>query len=374
MRNVFLLLLLMGVVAATRSDVKDYMDQMLEQIFVLKPFISSDASFQDPDNAAQIAAALTQMTQLSSKINHEEMITKSGFQVSGDVLHQQLEEVVNVFDKGNKEYALWTLRSTLGVCMACHTQLPAASTRFTAMNQDQVLANPFEEAEFLFVIRNFDAAMPLYAGVIAGYPRNGVELSAVEQAIYRQLYYYLRVARDPQGLAVALQAGAANTQLPASLLGQMERLSAAAASAQEQAYPQFKLSQSTELRQYVDTMMEEQLVGDVSLDSPEAAIAALKLSSVLYEYLSAHPDTPLKADILYWLSFCERRYQSMHSLPDLYLRQCVLEHPASPVASQCLADYVDSVTLAFTGSGGTHIPADVLEELNRMQALVKQEQ
>jgi hypothetical protein len=64
----------------------------------------------------------------------------------------------------------------------------------------------------------------------------------------------------------------------------------------------------------------------------------------------------------------------MQSLPDLYLRQCVLEHPASPVASQCLADYVDSVTLAFTGSGGTHIPDDVLEELNRMQALVKQQQ
>lgn len=143
----------------------------------------------------------------------------------------------------------------------------------------------------------------------------------------------------------------------------------------DQAYPRFTQSQAAELRQYVETMMKDELVGDVSLDSPEATIAALKLSSVLYEYLNAHPDTPLKADILYWLSFCERSYlyQSMHSLPDLYLKQCVLEHPASPVAKQCLTDYVKSVTLAFTGSGGTHIPADVLEELNRMQALVKQQ-
>lgn len=374
MRRVLVLLLLMGVVAATRSEVKVYMDQMLEQIFVLKPFIASDASFEDPDNSAQISAALTRMAQLSAKIKHEEMISKSGFQVSGAALQQQLEEVVSVFDKGNKEYALWTLRSTLGVCMACHTQLPAVSTRFTAMNDDQVLANPFEEAEFLFVIRNFDAAMPLYSKAITDYPREDVDVSAVEQALYRQLYYYLRVARDPQGLAIALQDGAANTQLPARLREQMERLRAAAVSAQDQAYPQFTQGQEAELRQYVEAMMNKELVGDVSLDSPEAAIAALKLSSVLYEYLNAHPDTPLKADILYWLSFCERRYQPMQSLPDLYLRQCVLEHPASPVAKQCLADYVDSVTLAFTGSGGTHIPDDVAEELDRMRALVKQQQ
>jgi hypothetical protein len=373
-RRVLLLLLLMGVVATARSDVKDYMDQMLEQIFVLKPFIASDASFQDPDNSAQIAAALTQMAQLSGKIKHEEMISKSGFEVSGAALQQQLEEVVSVFDKGNKEYALWTLRSTLSVCMACHTQLPAVSTRFTAMNEDQVLANPFEEAEFLFVIRNFDAAMPLYSQAIAGYPADGVDVSALEQAIYRQLYYYLRVARDPQGLAAALQEGAANMQLPERLREQMERLRAAAVSAQEQAYPQFTQGQAAELRQYAESMVNEQLVGAVSLDSPEAAIAALQLSSVLYEYLNAHPDTPLKADILYWLSLCERRYQSMESLPDLYLRQCVLEHPASPVAKQCLADYVDSVTLAFTGSGGTHIPDDVMEELDRMRALVNQQQ
>jgi hypothetical protein len=368
------LLLLMGVVAATQSEVKVYMDQMLEQIFVLKPFIASDASFEDPDNSAQISAALKEMAQLSAKIKHEEMITKSGFEVSGAVLQQQLEEVVSVFDKGNKEYALWTLRSTLGVCMSCHTQLPAVSTRFTAMNEDQVLANPFEEAEFLFVIRNFDAAMPLYSRAITGYPSDEVDISDVEQAIYRQLYYYLRVARDPLGLAAALKDGAANTQLPARLREQMERLQAAAMSAQDQAYPQFTQNQTAELRQYVEAMMNTELVGDVSLDSPEAAIAALKLSSVLYEYLNAHPDTPLKADILYWLSFCERRYQSMQSLPDLYLRQCVLEHPASPVANQCLADYVDSVTLAFTGSGGTHIPDDVAEELDRMRALVEQQQ
>lgn len=373
-RRVFLLLLLMGVVATTRSDVKAYMDQMLEQIFVLKPFIASDTSFEDPDNSAQISAALTQMAQLSGKIKHEEMINKSGFAVSGAALQQQLDEVVNVFDNGNKEYALWTLRSTLSVCMACHTQLPAVSTRFTAMNADQVLANPFEEAEFLFVIRNFDAAMPLYSKAIVGYPGDGVDVSDLEQAIYRQLYYYLRVARDPQGLAAALQEGAGNTQLPARLREQMEHLRAAALSAQDRVYPQFTQDQTAELRQYVERMMNEQLAGDVSLDSPKAAIAALKLSSVLYEYLAAHPDTPLKADILYWLSLCERRYQSMESLPDLYLRQCVLEHPASPVADQCLADYVDSVTLAFTGSGGTHIPDDVKEELDRMRALVNQKQ
>ncbi len=102
-------------------------------------------------------------------------------------------------------------------------------------------------------------------------------------------------------------------------------------------------------------------------------IAALKLSSVLYEYLNAYPTTPLKPDILYWLSLGEHRYhyQSMYSLPDLYLKQCVLEYPNNPVAKLCFAEYEDFITVAFTGSGGTHIPHDISKELNMMRSLVK---
>jgi len=373
MKRFLLLLMVLVFAGAARAEVKAVMDQMLQQVFILKPFIASESSFSDPANSAQIADALKKMVALSNEVNHEERINKTGFQVSANVLARQLEQVENVFSTGSKDYALGTLRSTLGVCMSCHTQLPAVSTRFMTLNQTQALSNQFEEAEFLFLIRNFDDAMKLYGELIAGYPLNKAETDDLETAVYRQIFYYVRVARDLQGLSVALRRDGANQQLPTRLQKQIKGFIASLENMQDEKYPEFADAEGADLRKYAETLLNEEQGGDFSLDSPRNVIAALKVSSVLYEYLNAYPTTPLKPDILYWLSLGERRYhyQSMYSLPDLYLKQCVLEYPKNPVAKKCFAEYEESMKVAFTGSGGTHIPDDIAQELKMLQELVK---
>jgi hypothetical protein len=362
----------LGCVVTARAEVRDIMDQLMEQVFVLKPLIASKSSFNDPTNAPQISDALRNMVSLSRQVNHEERIRKTGFQVSGAILTQQLEEVETVFDMGNKDYALASLKSTLGVCMSCHTQLPAVSTKFTTENQTRVLADPFEEAEFLFLIRNFDTAMKLYGELIQGYPLNQVQPNDLEIALYREIYYYVRVARDMKGLSIALRGNSENQRLPERLQNQIKGFVAAVDAVKNEKYPYFTDVQGADLRSYAQAQLVEEVGGHFSLDSPEKVIAELKRSSVLYEYLDANPQTPLKPDIFYWLSFGERRYlyPSLHSLPGLYLKQCVLDYPQSPVAKKCFAEYEDIIIVLFTGSGGTHIPDDFTQELTMMRNLV----
>lgn len=362
----------LGCLVAARADVKDIMDQLMEQVFVLKPLIVSESSFNDPANAPEISDALRNMVALSKQVNHEERIKKTGFQVSGAILTQQLEEVETVFEIGNKNYALASLKSTLGVCMSCHTQLPAVSTQFTSANQTRVLANPFEEAEFLFLIRNFDASMKLYGEVIQGYPLIQVHPHDLEISLYREIYYYVRVARDMESLSIALRSNSENQQLPKRLLNQIKGFVAAVDSVKDEKYPYFTDVQGADLRSYAQAQLVEEFGGDFSLNSPEKVIALMKLSSVLYEYLDENPETPLKPDIFYWLSFGERHYfyPSPHSLPGLYLKQCVLDYPQNPVAKKCFAEYEDITNVSFTGSGGTHIPDDVTQELTMMRSLV----
>jgi len=363
----------LGGGSAARAEVKVFMDQMLEQVFRLKPYLVSEESFKDPKNSQKISESLTAMAALSKKINHEKMITKTGYQISANVLNQQLKDVEEVFKTGNKSYALWSLRSTLGVCMSCHTQVPAVSTRFSTLNESRVLTNPFEEAEFLFVIRNFAEALKLYEKSVTGYPKNNVVLADVEKTIQRQLYYYVRVARDFKSLAGTLKNDKANTQLPKKTRERLQNLLSAVEAMKEEGYPQFTDDKKAELKTYVEKGLKEELSGDFSLDLPKKEIGALKISSVLYEYLNRYPETSLKPEILYWLSFCEGRYryQSMYSLPELYLKQCVVEFPHHPIAKKCLAEYQDLVTMSFTGSSGTHIPADVSKELQTLQDLIQ---
>lgn len=363
----------LGGGSAARAEVKVFMDQMLEQVFRLKPYLVSEESFKDPKNSQKISESLTAMAALSKKINHEKMITKTGYQISANVLNQQLKDVEDVFKTGNKSYALWSLRSTLGVCMSCHTQVPAVSTRFSTLNESRVLTNPFEEAEFLFVIRNFEEALKLYEKAVTGYPKNNVVLPDVEKALQRQLYYYVRVARDFKSLAGTLKKDKANSQLPKMTRERLQNLLSAVEAMKDEGYPQFTDDKKAELKAYVEKGLKEELSGDFSLDLPKKEIGALKISSVLYEYLNRYPETSLKPEILYWLSFCEGRYryQSMYSLPELYLKQCVVEFPHHPIAKKCLAEYQDLVTMSFTGSSGTHIPADVSKELQTLQDLIQ---
>lgn len=373
MKKSFVFLSLFFLVLYGKAEVKPFMDQMLNEIFNLKPYITSSDAFNDPKNAQKIGDTLKKMVVLSEKINHEVRIKKTGFQISGKVLNQQLKESELVFNSGNKGYSLWMLKSTLGVCMSCHTQLPAVSTKFLTQNQGRVLTNPFEEAEFLFIIRNFKESMKLYTSALSGYPKNVVSADDIEKVIYRQLYYYVRVQRDFAGLAKVLDEDLKNKSLPPHFITKIKDFSSALQKMKGEKFPQFTAQQTAELRQYAEKSLKEELLGNFSFDIPKRELEYLKVSSVLYEYLNENPETPLKPDILYWLSFCESKFsqQAFYSLPELYLKQCVLEFPKNPVAKQCLKEYQNLVTMAYSGSSGTHIPEDVSKEIKTMQELVE---
>lgn len=372
MKKFLMGMMVLGFGAMALAEVKPFMDRMLAEIFSLKPYLVSEESFKDPKNAQKIDESLTKMVEISKKINHEGKIKSTGFSVPSQVLEQQLLETEQVFAKGNKSYALWMLKSTLGVCMSCHTQLPAVSTKFSTLNKSHVLTNPFDEAEFLFVIRNFDEAMPLYAQAIKDYPKNVVTPENLEKALYRQLFYFVRVKRDFKSLVAALEQDQANANLPKHLSNKIKNFVTAAKKMQKESFPSFAVGQDDEVRKYAESALKEELSGKFSFDDPKKELNYLKVSGVLYEYLDRNPETRLKPEILYWLSFCESHYRhkAFYSLPELYLKQCVLEFPKSAVAKKCLTEYQDLVTMAFTGSSGTHIPEDVTKEIKTMQELI----
>jgi hypothetical protein len=358
--------------STTRAEVKPYMDLMLKEIFNLKPFIVSDVEYRDPKNSQKIGDSLKQMASLSEKISHEGKINKSGFAISSKALKEQLREAELVFRVGNKDYSLWMLRSTLSVCMSCHTQLPAVSTQFEAANRDRFLTKPFDEAEFLFIIRNFDKALPIYDEVINNYKPDTGTQDNVEKSIARKVYFFVRVKRDLAGLSESLKRNQSNKNLPPTVSRRIKDLISAANILKKSAYPEFNGEQLKDLKKYVETELKDELSGTFA-NSARKDIAYLRVSSVLYKFLNENPETSLKPDILYWLSFCERRYEqkAFYSLPELYLKQCVTEFPSTPVAKSCLKEYQELVNMAYTGSSGTHIPKDVERELKSMKEMIE---
>lgn len=352
------------------ADVKPKMDQMLGYIFELKPFIVSQSEYTAPENAAQISQTLKNMIVLSEEIKHEEKIKSTASQVPAMSLNEQLKEAEVVFRTGNKSYSLWLLRSNLSNCVACHTQLPAKSTTFGNHMKKSYTVSDFQEAEFLYIIRNFDKSLDLYNRVIAGYPKNKISAANVDVAISRKIFYFTRVKRDLPGLNVSLTRDLKNKKL---LKPTAESIKAYAQAAKDLAKEDFPtLSSDKAVQEYAEKTLKNELAGSLNYEDSLRNLRNLRLSGYLYEYMDKHSDTALRPNIYYWLSFCESRWEKglQDSLPEAYLKKCILDFPKSKVAPLCYKEYNDLMTFGFTGSAGTNIPPEVEKELKIMRDLI----
>lgn len=351
----------------SHAEVKTKMDEMLGYIFELKPYISSEAEYTDPKNAVVIQEVLKKMTALSKEIQHEDKIKKTPKAVSAMALHTQFKDAADIFERGNKTYSLWVLRSNLSNCVACHTQLPAHSTQFTTGRKKDFLTNSFREAEFLFIVRNFDKALELYDRTIAEYPQNKVSPQILETTLSRKVYYYTRVKRDLKGLSTSLLKDIKNKDIPAGISRRMKAYADAAQKLNALKAP--SLTSAQELQTYAESVLAKDLEGHVEYEDPFLNLRRLQLSGYLYEYLDKNPESPLRPRIYYWLSFCESRWEKgpQDSLPESYLKKCVNEFPKSDIAPKCFAEYEDLMTFGYTGSSGTHLPPEVKKELQDMK-------
>ena len=354
-----------------RAEVKSEMNQMMGYILDLKPFIVSEKQYSDPAHSATIQPILERMVQLSKDINHDEKIKNSPKQVSSASLHQQFQEASETFNRGNKNYSLWLLRSNLSNCMTCHTQLPAQSTGFGESKQKKTVTNSFQEAEFLYIVRNFDKALELYGKSVEGFPGNKISAENIDTIRARKVYYFVRVKRDLKGLNASLLHDIKNKKLPLAVLQKFRSYSEAALSLDNENSPDLKNDQ--QVRQYAEQILQDDLKGNIDYSDTRRNLKRLQLSGYLYEYLDKNPKTSLLPEVYYWLSFCESRWDkgSQDSLPEQYLRRCVNEFPKSSVAKKCYREYEDFVQVGYTGSSGTHIPAEVSQELSNMRKKIR---
>ena len=96
------------------------------------------------------------------------------------------------------------------------------------------------------------------------------------------------------------------------------------------------------------------------------------LRGELYRALLNETDRGMIADWLYWLAVSDRvlEYRFYYSLADMYLKQCMLEYTDDPIAQSCYREYENYIAFSYSGSSGTHIPADVAAELKTLKAKV----
>jgi hypothetical protein len=344
-----------------KLSTKELMQKFLEKLTELKTYFVSEEKFLDPKNAATISEKLKEFADLTKQTRHNPLLGTENFKFSRNILENHMVEIERVFRQGNKAYARWQLTSTISVCMSCHTQIPSKSRAFTDFANDKIFSNALDRAEFLFATRSFDQAALLYQQIVEKYPSNKEKPSTVDAALERLVAYYSRITKDPDGAIKQFSLYEQNKALPSFVRPKIDLwIKQFTKWKNEPALNPQKMSDE-DLQKYVTKNVE-------SAD----LVTNLHLSGLLYEFLISHNKTKIEPFILYWLSMCEAAigHSYIYSLGTLYLRECVEKFPTDAMAPKCYDEYVNQITLGYTGSMGTSIPSEVTKDFEELKKLL----
>jgi|GEM_PF-1145596 hypothetical protein len=351
------------------SDTRKLMGEFLNELIFLKKFFVSEEKFVDPKNSKEIEAHLRKFSDLAKTASHDRTLGQENFKFSRLVLQQQIVEVERAFRLGNKSYARWQLGTTVGVCMNCHTQMPTRSARFGEFGNTQLFSSDFDRAEFLFTIKAFDQALPIYQKLLQS---SATPAAQKETALQRELVYYVRVKESPEQALSLLRTQGQDKSLPEYLKKNIAAWMTELAALSKEKKLDPKKTSGKEISAYAQKHLQK-WNKEMDQASEPKLINDLRVSGVLYQYLQSHPSSQETPEVLYWLALSERplSHQFFYSLSDLFLLECMIKYPQAAVAEKCYQEYETQTVSGYTGSSGTHLPKEVREELNRLKKWVQ---
>lgn len=353
-------------VTATRETMKGF----LQELVALKKFFVSEDQFIATKNEAEIARHLKEFSRLARQSAHDPLLNQDQFKFSRYVFEDQIVDAERVFRLGRKSYARWQLNAAVSACMSCHAQYPSPSQPFNEFTNPKIFSSPFDKAEFLFATRSFERAFDAYGDIIKGYSKNGVDSDQVEIALKRQLAYYSRIKRNPEGAIATLKQYQKQADLPEYLKRDIERWIG-----QFQEWTQKKSIDPTLATdaQIIEFAKQELSPIEKSTRGSGDVVTSLRVSGILFEYLRNNPETKAAPQILYWLAISDRSLgvTSYSPLTNMYLRECILRYPADPMAAKCMDFLEEETNFGYTGSAGTELPVEVKQDLQNLRKFIK---
>ncbi len=359
--------------AEDAKPTKELMGKFLSQMETLKPYMVSEEKFTDSKNFIEIDSHLKELALLSKKAVHDPKLRLAGYRVPRKIFENHIIEMERVFRVGNKQYARWMLNSTLSICMSCHTQIPTVSRGLKDFEKLDTLTSSFDQAEFLFATRAFDQAKDSYEKMILNYPAGNIKTEQVETALERVIAYYARLQRDPGGAVQALEQYQKNSKLPTFLKDDITAWLQVFKDWKKEPVLDANLLTGPQVVLFAKKNLDPKVSGFVMTADNPRAVLYLKVSGILYQYLQQHPDSEQTPEILYWLAICDKGLNNnfFYSLGNIYLRECIINYPRSPIAPKCYEEYELETIVSYSGSSGTHMPAEVRNDLDRLKGLIK---
>jgi soluble cytochrome b562 len=289
------------------------------------------------------------------------------YQQPFEMLQESLAQAVDLAGGGNLNFVKSSLTETFELCAACHTQ-DKQSRRILGISKISVL-DEFLAGEYSYLTRDYDSALVSFTNVLDDIKSSPNERS---KALNRILIIEVEVKGD-------LEAGIDQFEL-------LRGLGKGGEAEQAQLGSWIEVLRQVQLAPKVASPLKAKniLVLDRFLSQRWPSIQSglnwhgqtaywMVIRGELNRLLRSQVDTAELPRLYYWLAVSDRslNYQFFDSLSRRYLEQCIQQYPTHAYSQKCLEEYEALVTTSFSGSGGTFVPMEVQQRLDRMRDRVK---
>ena len=349
------------------AEVKPIMQQFYSLTNKMRPFLINKADFMDSKNEKEISQALSEFVENTKKLKKDKMAQDDDMKFRVQLLGEGLDMAEKSYKDGFKDYSFWVLKASLNNCFSCHTQKSLAGTDYTFNKDSQY--DIYSKAEFLFIVRNYSEAMPLFEEILVNYPKNKVSVENLESTAQKMLFYLMRVSYDDLKSIKLFEKILKNENLPVGLRSDFVAWKKYLNVKKYRIEQEKNISTPAELEDFMN--VRNQIADSYKL-SNQRTIVDLDTTHFLYQLLEQTKAKELRPWVLYWLASVEKDYRlSMFDMSaENYLKECIEKYSTNKVAKKCFTAYKEMQTLAYTGSRGTDLPKSVVDQLNKYEALV----
>lgn len=351
-----------------KPAVKPLMQGFYALIDKMQPYLVNKAEFMNDKNEKKIAQILIEFNEKTKSLKKDKMAQNDDMKFRARLLAEGLDEAEKSFNTGFKDYSFWALKASLNNCFSCHTQKSLGGTGYV-FNKNTG-HDIYARAEFLFIVRNYSEATPLFEEVLVKYPKNKISVEDLESSAQKLLFYSIRVSRDDIKTIKSFERILKNSRLPTSLRNDILAWKNYLNLRKYRIDEEQKIKNSKDLDDYMNARSE---ISEQYKLSNQRAAPDMDTTHFLYKLLEKPEGQNIKPWVLYWLATVEKDYRlSMFDLSaENYLKECIEKYSTEKVAKRCFNLYKEMQIVSYTGSRGTDLPKAVIEQLNKYETLVE---
>jgi len=345
---------------STTADTKESMRNIFSSYRELQSYLVQSDKFFDEANRPQIQKLISEINDGFHSVDNldKKYRAQPGFETNIKIVRETLSQVAKDLKRNPTDYDLLRLRAISNNCFTCHSSYKPEGT-FAATVPTELEKDLLAKANYLAATRQFKEAEETFYKAALETSDDEPVLPPLRQWLVLQT----RIHEEPTAALNSLESFLKHKRNLRSFergeinswMDGLNRWKKDAVSLSPLKKAEFLLRQT--------------------INSPEPAytktpeVEVLRASGLLHRgFANNQISKEERGQALYLLglSYSKLPLFFPDELPEFYLEACVRENPNSSVARAAYNLFKEIITLGYTGSGGTHLPGDVLSKMDEL--------